>query len=173
MCVVIRIYFVYYSPWLVRIWCKQGDFFLTDWKIAGFVSLSVSFNQHSGATYPKSKLYVVVKLSSDIVTEHCCQVYVLAMMICHSDSQLCADIHLSDCAIRKLEYHVVWLHSDRSTWEMIWNYSLHLIFTFYLQRHIGVRIVPCRCISIKRSSMRSVLTHLLGIKTVPKIVGFW
>ena len=39
---------------------------------------------------------------------------------------------LSDCAIMKLEHHVAWLPPDRQAWEMIWKYSLHLIFTFYL-----------------------------------------
>ena len=75
-------------------------------RVAGFVSLSMLFNQHSGAINPRSKSYLVVKISSDIVTEHCCQVCVLPMMFCRSDSRLCADM-VSDCTTRKLDYHVV------------------------------------------------------------------
>ena len=32
----------------------------------------------SGEIYPRLKPYLVVKISSDIVTEHCCQVCVLS-----------------------------------------------------------------------------------------------
>ena len=39
------------SPWRVRIWRKQRDFIWRDRKVAGFMSLSVLFNQHSGAIY--------------------------------------------------------------------------------------------------------------------------
>ena len=55
----------------------------------------------SGEIYLRLKPYLVVKISSDIVTEHCCQVCVLSMMFCRSDCRLCADM-VSDCAIWKL-----------------------------------------------------------------------
>ena len=131
ICVVMWIYFVHHSPWRVRIWpgnlrsVNKGTSFLGDLKVAGFVSLSIPFNQHCGAIYLRSKLYLVLKISSNIMTKHCCQVCVLSMMFCHSKSRLFPDV-VSDGAIRKLEYHVVWLHSDRPTWEMIWK----IFFTF-------------------------------------------
>ena len=64
----------------------------------------------SGEIYLRLKPYLVVKISSDIVTGHCCQVCVLSMMFCRSDCQLCADM-VSDCAIcgNSPENHVVWL----------------------------------------------------------------
>ena len=55
---------------------------------------------HSGEIYLRLKPYLVVKISSDIVTEHCCQVCVLSMMFCRSDCRLCADMVVSDCATR-------------------------------------------------------------------------
>ena len=60
---------------------------------------------------------------------------------------------VSDCAIRETPRTSVpcvlacW-HSDRPT--RYEKYSWHLIFTFYLNRDIGARIIPCRCISIKK-----------------------
>ena len=46
----------------------------------------------SGEIYLRLKPYLVVKISCDIVTEHCCQVCVLSMMFCRSDCRLCADM---------------------------------------------------------------------------------
>ena len=56
----------------------------------------------SGEIYLRLKPHLVVKIFSDIVTEHCCQVYVLSssMMFCSSDCRTCADM-VSDCTIRK------------------------------------------------------------------------
>ena len=54
-----------------------------------------------GYIYLRLKPYLVVKISSDIVTEQCCQVCIMSMMFCRSDCLLCADM-VSDCAIRKL-----------------------------------------------------------------------
>ena len=55
ICVVIWIYFVYFSPWRVRIWredlVNKWTWFLGDRKVAGFMSLSVLLYQHSGAIY--------------------------------------------------------------------------------------------------------------------------
>ena len=45
----------------------------------------------SSAIYGRMKPYLVVKISSHIVTEHCCQVCILSMMFCCSDCWLCAD----------------------------------------------------------------------------------
>ena len=44
------------------------------------MSLSMPFNQDNGAIYLISKWYLVVKISSDIATKHCCQVGILSMM---------------------------------------------------------------------------------------------
>ena len=78
----------------------------------------VLLSMRSGETYLRLKPYLVVQISSDIVTEHCCQVCVLFMMFCRSDCRLCADMVVSDCAIRNSSlYRVVW-HSDRPTWDM-------------------------------------------------------
>ena len=50
------------------------------------VLLSASlFSMLSGEIYLRlNEAYLVVKISSDIVTEHCCQVCVLSMMFCRS-----------------------------------------------------------------------------------------
>ena len=69
---------------------NKGTSFLGDRKVAGFESLSMPFNQHCGAIYLRSKSYLVFKISSDIMTKHCCQACVLSMMLCRSDSRLCA-----------------------------------------------------------------------------------
>ena len=61
---------------------------------------------------------------------------------------------VSDCAIRETPRTSVsrvldcW-HSDRPTWDM--KNILYIWFShFPLQRHIGARFIPCRCISIKK-----------------------
>ena len=51
---------------------------------------SVLLSMLSGEFCLRLKPYLVVKISSDILTEHCCQVCVLAMMFCRSDCRLCA-----------------------------------------------------------------------------------
>ena len=106
----------------------------------------------SGEIYLRLKPYLVVKISSDVVTKHFCQVCILFMMLCRSDCWLCADAvsDHGDCAIRQLvgpgssEYHVVWLHLGRPTWD-----TKEIFFTFdfnilHWQRHIGAKIIsPC------------------------------
>ena len=51
----------------------------------------VLFSMFSGEFCLRLKPYLVVKIASDVLTEHCCQVCVLAMMFCRSDCRLCAD----------------------------------------------------------------------------------
>ena len=130
ICVAIWIYFVYHSPWRVRIWWKMinNGLHSGDQKIVRFVSLSVLFNQHSGAIYLRSKSYLFVRISAHIVTTIAVTYAFYLWCICCCDCRLCADM-VSHCAIRKLEYHVVWLHSDRPLWEMIWK----IFFTFDFQ----------------------------------------
>ena len=68
-----------------------------------------------------------------------------------TDYRLCANMHISECATRKLEYYVVWLYSDWPTWESIWKtYFLHLIFSHCILTETH-RIIPCCCISITKS----------------------
>ena len=67
---------------------------------------------------------IVVKISSDIVTEHCCQVCVLSMMFCRSDCRLCADrvscwIAVERSKMRSISIHIIAnqssYHDDKST----------------------------------------------------------
>ena len=133
--VVMWIYFVHHSPWRVRIWpgnlksVNKATSVLGDRKIAGFVSLLMPVNQHCGAICLRLKSYLIFKMTSDIMTKHCCQVCVLSIMFCRSDSRLCADM-VSDGAIGKLEYHVVCLHSDWPTQEMIGR--IFFLFDFHI-----------------------------------------
>ena len=48
------------------------------------------FSMFSGEFCLKLNSYLVVKIASDVLTKHCCQVCILAMMFCHSDCRLCA-----------------------------------------------------------------------------------
>ena len=144
---------MYYSPWHVRIWCSdtKGLLFTAEWAGAG----SVSFNQHSGAIYLKSKLYSAVEIASDIVTEHGCQVCVLSPTAGSVDSPQAptclprtARASASEqprgrsVLFKQLNLTCmtwVWFHSDRLTREMMWkNIHQHLIFTFYLNRDTSV-----------------------------------
>ena len=141
ICIVIWIYFVCDSPWRVGIWRKQRYFFggIGGRKGAGFMSLSMRFNQYSVSIYLRWKSYLVVKISSDIVTEHWCQVGILSMM------SLLLWLLWSVC------WHGKWL-CNQETWvpyglislqqanvgNDMKKYSLHLIFTFYLNRDTSV-----------------------------------
>ena len=48
------------------------------------------FSMFSGEFCLRLKPYLIVKIASDVLTEHCCQVCILAMMFCRSDCRLCA-----------------------------------------------------------------------------------
>ena len=65
-----------------------------DWPILSYPILSrgVSwlFSMFSGEFCLRLKPYLVVQIASDVLTEHCCQVCILAMMFCRSDCRLCA-----------------------------------------------------------------------------------
>ena len=75
--------------------------------------------------------YLVVKITANIVTEHCCQVCVLSMIICRSDCRLCADM-VGNCAIRKLEYHMADFTPTGRHGKWYEKYFLHSILTFTL-----------------------------------------
>ena len=93
----------------------------------------VLLSMFSGEIYLRLKPDLVVNISSDIVTEHCCQVCVLFVMFCRSDCRLCADMVVSGCAIRKLLAvpRGLTLQQANVGYE---KYYLHLIFTFCLNR---------------------------------------
>ena len=85
----------------------------------------------SGEVYLRLKPYLVVKIACDVLTEHCCQVCVLAMMFCRSDCRLCAGM----CGkwLRNQETSVprvlaCW-HSDRPTWDM--KNILYILFSHF------------------------------------------
>ena len=71
------------------------------------VLLSSSLSMLSGEIYLRLKPYLVVKISPDIVTKHCCQACVLSMMFCRFDCRQCADM-VSDCAIRETRRRTMW-----------------------------------------------------------------
>ena len=50
----------------------------------------VLFSMSSGEFCLRFKPYLVVKIASDVLTEHCCEVCVVAMMFCRPDCRLCA-----------------------------------------------------------------------------------
>ena len=102
----------------------------------------------SGEVYLRLKPYLVVKIACDVLTEHCCQVCVLAMMFCRSDCRLCAGM----CGkwLRNQETSVPRVLATPTGQHGIWK----IFFTFFFhispqQRYIGARIIPCR-ISIKK-----------------------
>ena len=108
----------------------------------------------SGEFCLRLKPYWVVKISSDVVTEHCCQVCVLSMMFCHFDCRLVLVCVVSDYAIRKLLItHVLTLRQANMGYE---KYSLHLIFTFYLNRDTSVlELFPVVVFQEKRFTRQS------------------
>ena len=110
-----------------------------------------------GEIYLKLKPYLVVKISSDIVTEHCCQVCVLSMMFCRSDCRLCADM-VSNCVIRKLLAvpRGLTLRQANMGYE---KYSLHLIFTRGQFWPSGI-VIACVCVCVRVCVCQSVCQSL-------------
>ena len=82
------------------------------------------------------KPYLVVKISSDIVTENCCQVCVLTMMFCRSVAVCWHGKWLRNQQETPRSTHV-YLNCGRPTWD-IEKYYLHLIFTFCVDRDTSV-----------------------------------
>ena len=139
ICVVILIYFLYYSLWRVSL--TETKEFL-QW--FGGQELD-SCRYRCSAVYLWLKSYLVVKISSDIVTKHWYQICVLWLSMMSLPPRLW-DL-VSDCTIRKHEYHVVWLHSNRPDWH--WYEKIFFTFDFHIlpqQIHTRARIIPCRCI---------------------------
>ena len=102
----------------------------------------------SGEIYLRLKPYLVVEISCDIVTEHCCQVCVLSMMFCRSDCRLCAGMWWlpnqgTPCSTAWFDTQT----GQRGIWKIVSTFSYHIL---PWQRHIGARIIPCHCITIKK-----------------------
>ena len=112
------------------------------------------------------KPYLVVKISSDIVTEHCCQVCILSMMFCHSVAVCWHGKWLRNQQETPRSTHVD-LNCGRPTWD-IKNiiYISILIFTFCVDRDTSVLELFYVVSQQKRFAM---LTR--QSKTVSKIVG--
>ena len=57
------------------------------------------------------------------------------------------------CAITKLECHVVWFHSARPTWDMIWKNIHYIWFSHFTltETHQSWKYSPSLCISIKKA----------------------
>ena len=114
------------------------------------VLLSGSLSMLSGEIYLRSKLCLVVEISSDIVTEHCCQVCALSWCFA-APTAGCVRKWLGDCAIRKLLRepwdHVVWDNYGRPTWDIkiFFTFDFHIL---HLQRHIRaiIRWIISYCI---------------------------
>ena len=88
------------------------------------------------------KPYLVIRIASDVLTEHCCPVCILAMMFCRSDCRLCAGMcgkwlrnqEISRTSVPRV---LACWHSDRPTWDM--KNILYIWFlTFYLNRDTSV-----------------------------------
>ena len=68
--------------------------------------------------YLRLKPYVVVKISSDIVTEHCCQICILSMMFCRSAAVCWHGKWFRNQQETPRSTNVVWLNCGRPTWDM-------------------------------------------------------
>ena len=82
------------------------------------------------------KPYLVVKISSDIVAEHCCQVCVLSMMFCHSVAVCWHGKWLRNQQETPRSTHVD-LNYGRPTWD-IKNIIYIWFFTFCVDRDTSV-----------------------------------
>ena len=60
--------------------------------ILSYPVFSAGCSMFSGEFCLRLKPYLVVRIVSDVLTEHCCQVCILAMMFCCSDCRLCAGV---------------------------------------------------------------------------------
>ena len=102
----------------------------------------VLFSMSSGEFCLRLKPYLVVKIASDVLTEHCCEVCVVAMMFCGPDCRLCAGMcgkwlrNQGNSSYQPTTcFGLLTLRRAKMGYE---KYSLHLIFTFYLNRHTSV-----------------------------------
>ena len=99
----------------------------------------------SGEFCLRLKPYLVVKIASDVLTEHCSQVWVLAMMFCRptagcvlawSGKWLRNQQRSGNPSYQRTTcFGLLTLRQANMRYE---KYSLHLIFTFYLNRDTSV-----------------------------------
>ena len=71
--------------------------------------------------------------------------------------------------------HVAWLHSNRPIWEMIWKNILSIWFSHFTwtETHRWSNFSVSLYFNKKRQfPMRSVLTHLVRIKTFSKLLDY-
>ena len=114
------------------------------------------FSMFSGEFCLRLKPYLVVEIASDVLTEHCCQVCIWLWCFAAPTAGWVLACVVSDCAIRKLlvpAYHVFW-PVDTPTgqlgiWKIFFTFDFHILPE---QRHICARIIPCRCIWVKKDS---------------------
>ena len=96
----------------------------------------VLFSMFRGEFCLRLKPYLVVKIAPDVLTEHCCQVCVLDMMFCRPGCVLaCAVSQETPRNQRTTCFGLLTLRQANMGYE---KYSLHLIFTFYLNRDTSV-----------------------------------
>ena len=128
------------------------------------------------------KPYLVGKISSDVLTEHCCQVCILPIMFCRSDCRLCAGMcgkWLRNQETPHTQYQLttcfglLTLRQANMGYE---KYSLHLIFIFYLNRdtlllelfpvvvfrpiYQAIEVVPKQLLKLLHSAKRSTDFHI-------------
>ena len=132
--------------WVIANWLAHAQqTSLSSWRLAyPILSRVVSwlFSMFSGEFCLRLKPYFVVGIASDVLTEHCCQVCILAMMFCRSDCRLCAGMcgkwsrnQGNSLYQRTTCFGLLTLRHSNMGYE---KYSLHLIFTFYLYRDTSV-----------------------------------
>ena len=93
----------------------------------------VLFSMLSGEFCLRSKPYFVVKIASNVLTEHCCQVFVRAMLFCRSDCPLCAG--MCGKRLRNLSgnsaYHVFWPvdtpTGQNGKWKIFFTFDFHIL----------------------------------------------
>ena len=83
----------------------------------------VLFSIFSGEFCLRLKPNLLVKIATDVLTEHCCQVCVLAIMFCRSDCRLCASmcgkwLRNHETPRTSVPRVLACWHSDRPTWDM-------------------------------------------------------
>ena len=119
-----------------RIWIA-GKKLLVKWAPVLSRVVSWLFSMFSGVFCLRLKPYLVVKIASDVLTQHCCQVCILAMMFCHSDCWLCAGMcgkwlrnqgNSSYQCTTCFGLLTCW-HSDRphGIWKIFFTFDFHIL----------------------------------------------
>ena len=95
------------------------------------------------------------------MTKHCCQVCVLSMMFCRSDSRLCWPCWHGKWLCNRENLSTTWLDTptgQRGKWYE--KYSLSLIFTFYLNSDTWM--IPCSVDQFQYWQHRNHLLKIVG-----------